>query len=619
MISAAIRASGLKASAFRFRLQSIPNWTWWLLAVIVVGVRGWTTVGGGIYGNAGDSDDVTRLLQVRELMASGSWFDTTTMKIGGDAGMLSHWSRLIDLPLAALISLFSLAMPIEDAERLTHIVWPMSLFAALLWVMYRSVAIVAGERAARITMVLVALAPSACYQFSVGRIDHHNAMIAAIVSATLLMWSAPQRVDRWLIAGGLTGLAVAIGYEALAPAVVLGVLATIWGFIDKQAERPVGAFALSLALVFAAAFLATIAPSHWMNIHCDAISLNMVVLISFCVAGLLVAVGPGSNWSLSARLGVIAIFGVGGIAGFGAMEPKCLAGPEGQLPALLGPVWFNKVSEAQSPLLLFFKGDCGRTFVLLARSGIALAIQSRQAWKNRGYADVFLFAVLAFFAGFACWQFKYSPYAMLLAIVPIAIGISRLESTGDISAPTIRFTAIVLGNQMFLIVLACVFENLVGQPKTLSTKIGEQSFACTRPDAIHDLADLPPGLIASHINIGAYIAGLTHHRVLSAPYHRIANAILANDAIFSLRDPRGAASVLKQQDVDYVVVCVPLDRLSNSKPGEKATLREDLANGKAPDYLVPVALSNPKSLYRVWKVDRKALSLLPSAGAASTP
>ena len=97
------------------------------------------------FGNLGDPDDATRLIQVREFMASGHWFDTTTMKIGGDAGMLSHWSRLIDLPLATLIATFSLVMPAESAERLTHIVWPVTLLGAVLSVVYRSAATVAGK------------------------------------------------------------------------------------------------------------------------------------------------------------------------------------------------------------------------------------------------------------------------------------------------------------------------------------------------------------------------------------------------------------------------------------------------------------------------------------------
>ena len=617
MISVAVRASGSKISVSR--LQDIPYWVLWLLALAFIGVKSWASSGGGIYGNLGDSDDVTRLLQVREFMASGHWFDATTMKIGGDAGMLPHWSRLIDLPLAMLISLFSLAMPIDDAEWLTHIVWPLSLLAALLWVVFRSVETVAGGRAALIAMLLVALAPFACYQFSIGRIDHHNAMIAGIVSAVLLMWSHPQRIDRWLIAGGLTGLALAIGYEALAPAVAIGVSATIWGLADKRTGPAAGAFALALAVVFAIAFLATIAPSRWMDIRCDAISLNMVVLISSGAAGLLVAVGPGSDWPIPARLGVIAVFASIGIAGFGTLEPKCLAGPEGQLPALLGTVWLNYVAEAKSPLLDLLAGHFQTPLCLLASLAIALVAQGLAVRKSRSLPDIFLFAVFALLAGFACWQYKFAPYASFLAVVPTAIGISRLNRVGEISASTMRFAAIVVANQMFLLTVSSALENLLGRPDPVGAEMNNQSIACTRPDTIRDIANLPPGLIASHINIGAYIAGLTHHRVLAAPYHRIANAILANNDIFSAHDPRSAASVLKQQNVDYVVICAPLDRVTASDPAEKGTLKANLLDGKAPDYLVPVALANPKSLYRVWKVDRTVLNLPPSAAAASTP
>ncbi len=616
MISAAIRASGLKTSASR--LLAMPPWIWWFLALAFIGVKSWLSSGGGIYGNLGDSDDLTRLIQVRELMASGNWFDTTTMKVGGDAGMLSHWSRLIDLPLAMLIWLFSLVMPVDDAERLTHAVWPLSLLAGLLWVTFRCVRSVGGDRAAGIVMVLTALSPFAWYQFSVGRIDHHNAMIAATVSAALLMWSRPQRIDHWLIAGALTGLALAIGYEALAPAVALGILATLWALLDKRTERAAGAFAFSLALVFALSFVATTAPSHWMDIHCDAISLNMVVLVSFGVAGLLVAVGPGSRWPLSGRLAVIAAFTAVGIAGFGVLEPKCLAGPEGQLPALLSTVWLDKVAEGESPLARIFRGSFTEPLALIVFFALSLVAQWRELWKTSTLADIFLFAILVIFVGLAFWQYKYVPYASCIALVPIAIAISRLEGIGQISAPTVRLVALVLANQSVLLLLAGGVDQVIGAPKAVAAAQDADAGACSKPHSIRDLADLPPGLFASHIDMGAYIAGLTHHRALSAPYHRIANAIIANYEIFSARDPQSAAIVLKQQHVDYIVICRGLDVPASTTPEWKGTLRADLVNGKAPGYLVPVPLPNPHSLYHVWKVDRAALNLLPSKAAAST-
>src|SRR5689334_9194986 len=48
----------------------------------------------------GDTDDAVRLVTVRELIAGAPWFDTTLPRIGAPAPLVSHWSRLIDLPLA---------------------------------------------------------------------------------------------------------------------------------------------------------------------------------------------------------------------------------------------------------------------------------------------------------------------------------------------------------------------------------------------------------------------------------------------------------------------------------------------------------------------------------------
>ena len=439
MISAAVRTSSSKSVVSL--IHDAPGWVWCGLALAYIGVKSSFTSGGGIYGNIGDSDDLTRLIQVRELIAYGHWFDTTTLKMGGDGGMLSHWSRLIDLPLVLLIKLFSIFMPVEDAERVTHIVWPLLVLSCLLAAIYRCVQAVAGKLAACIALALVVLAPCDWYQFSVGRIDHHNVMIAATVSAALLMWSGPQRTTQWVLAGALTGLALAVGYEALAPAVALGVLAAVWSLVDKSMSKPAAAFALALAAVFDLSFLATISPARWMDIHCDAISLNMVMLITTGAAALAVTAGPGQNWPMAARIAIIALFSAAGVVAFGALEPKCLAGPMGQLPPALKPIWLDKVAEAQSIFSRLFDGQLKHPLALLATFLIALATQWAEVRKARRPADVFLLAALAVFGVLACWQMKYISYAGCLAVVPVAIAISRLGATGNISATTVRATA----------------------------------------------------------------------------------------------------------------------------------------------------------------------------------
>ena len=59
----------------------------------------------------GDTDDATRLVEVRALIDGGAWFDNTLPRFGGAQPLQSHWSRLIDLPLAAMLSTFELVMP----------------------------------------------------------------------------------------------------------------------------------------------------------------------------------------------------------------------------------------------------------------------------------------------------------------------------------------------------------------------------------------------------------------------------------------------------------------------------------------------------------------------------
>lgn len=603
----------------RARLRDVPDWVWWLIALTYVAVRSWNVGGVGIYGFYGDPDDATRLIQVRELMASWHWFDPTTMKVGGDAGMLSHWSRLVDLPIAVLIEIFHFFMPIEDAERLVHAAWPISLLGALMWVLFKATSKVGGETAGRLILLSAALTPLGWYQFAVGRIDHHNVMIASTVSAATLMWAYPQRAGAWRFAGVLSGLALAVGYEALAPAVAIGMFAAAWSLFDRRVEKGAAAFAVALGLTFAAAFFATIPPSRWMDIRCDAISLNMVALVACGVIGLLVALGPGRNWTISSRLASMAACAAAGIAIYGALEPKCLAGPLGQLPPLAIKIWLDKVAENGSIVEDVFRRHFGQPLALLVFYGIALWAQVHRLRESRSAPDLFFLAVLTSFVGLACWQFKYVSYASFVSIVPMAIVFSHLGRIGEISAATVRLGAVVLLNQSVLVWMCGGIDSAVGAPLDKTEQAQTDARACSKPEAIRDLAGLPPGLIAAHIDVGAFIAAETHHRALAAPYHRIANAIIANHMIFSAHDAKSAAAVLKQEDVDYVAICDGLDKPFANMPNWKGTLKLDLINGKAPSFLVPQPLPNPQAIYHVWKVDRAALNLLLSKGAASTP
>src|SRR5437660_126322 len=69
-----------------------------------------------------DTDDAMRMVQVRDLMAGQGWFDVTAHRLDPPGGLLMHWSRIVDVPLVALIGFFRQFATADAAERLARIV-----------------------------------------------------------------------------------------------------------------------------------------------------------------------------------------------------------------------------------------------------------------------------------------------------------------------------------------------------------------------------------------------------------------------------------------------------------------------------------------------------------------
>src|SRR5262249_39141269 len=88
------------------RWMSAPA-SWALFATIFVIIAALGGPGPSLSDSLGDTDDAVRLVSARELLAGASWFDTTLPRIGAPDPLVSHWSRLIDAPLAAMIAAFS--------------------------------------------------------------------------------------------------------------------------------------------------------------------------------------------------------------------------------------------------------------------------------------------------------------------------------------------------------------------------------------------------------------------------------------------------------------------------------------------------------------------------------
>jgi hypothetical protein len=140
----------------------------------------------------GDTDDAVRLVSVRELLAGAPWFDTTLPRIGAPEPLVSHWSRLIDAPLALLMLLLRPLFGAQGAEIATRLVWPVLLFFILQLMISREACRRAGPWALMFAVALPVLSIMPLVQFRPGRIDHHNVQILCAV-AGLMFWCAAWR------------------------------------------------------------------------------------------------------------------------------------------------------------------------------------------------------------------------------------------------------------------------------------------------------------------------------------------------------------------------------------------------------------------------------------------
>ncbi|MFN0219355.1 MAG: hypothetical protein ACKVP4_11130 [Hyphomicrobium sp.] len=584
---------------------------WWVIAMTAISFLTMIKGADRLTVTLGDADDAARLLQIREFMAGAPWFDLTTFRMGGDAGMLSHWSRLIDLPIAALIYAFGLFLPTATAELVVRAIWPLIVLAPMVWVMISAAHRDGGATAAAIATLLTLLCPLGLYQFVAGRIDHHGVMISATVAASLLIASRSTEQRIWRVAGALCAFALAIGYEALAPVAIIAGSIAVWGLYDATVAPTARTFTLAFIATFAALFAVTTAPSRWLVIHCDAISLNMVALAVSSGGGLVFALDRGATLPIAWRLTAFGAAGLMGLALFAAMEPKCLAGPMGQLPPELATVWLSVVDESKSIVGYLIKGNFEQSLALLAYFALSVAAAAIRVRDSRAAADVFLLAIVVGFTLLAFWQYKYIAYASLLGVVPIALAVARLDRIGDVSAATIRFGAAVAISQAALLAASDKVQATVGVRQPITKTMHANAQACSDTTSLADLAELQPGLIVAHIDMGAFVPAVTPHRTLSAPYHRIPEAILATHHILESRDDAEAQALLAREKVDYIVLCDGLDGLYAASPERQGTLRVRLLAGTAPSFLAPVPLANASSMYKVWKFERSPLNPRP--------
>jgi len=548
----------------------------------------------------GDTDDATRLIAARELMAGAPWLDTTLPRFGGPDALVSHWSRLIDLPLAMLLSIFELVLPPPEAELIVRALWPLLVLLAFVYLMAREAELRGGRTAALISIPLTVTCLIGIVQFLPGRIDHHNVIILCAVVGILRLARSFDDADAGWSAGVLLGLGTAVGYEALAlTAASLGA-AMLYGALPRRSLLGPSRAAVTFAATLTVALALTTASAALFTSRCDTLSFNIVLLSGAGALGVTGVQAFEHRLSPAAKLALLAATGCAGLVLYAYAEPQCLAGPFGQVDPALFPVWLGTVSETQSMLSMGSKlpllGGMALVYFLAGGYCGLKLLQSHREDGLRFHLIVLLVAVPLSF-----WQIKLLPYATYLPIPLLAVWLAQPPQKQQSPADRRTLAAVVLGVLLVVVGAGWLLLSLAApSAQRMKARLAPIQ-SCQSTAAITPLAHLPKGLAVADVNLGPYLVALTHLDVLAAPYHRLDRSILEADRILHA-SPQEAEQRLHAIGARYVITCKGLD--STTPPGgvPKDALQNLLFAGKPPTFLAPVPLDAPSPL-KVWRVE----------------
>lgn len=558
-----------------------------------------------------DNDDVMRLVEIRDLLAGQGWFDLTQYRLGLEGGTLMHWSRLIDLPLALLIRLFSFFLTQDKAEAVVVTIWPLLLVPLLLLPLGLAARRLAGVAAMHIALGLGALFVLGCVRFKPGSIDHHNVQLMLVMWIAAMLVDPQRRASSYVVAAIVCALALAIGAETTPfIAVVCVCVALQWVWHGQAFSRPARFFGLSLALSVSAVFFLTIPPRAYAVVTCDNFSFGFYALSALGGAALFLLASLPKQPDRIVRVALAGVTGGLLLLTARAIAPQCLADPLSTLDPLLVELWLNGVTEARSFLAeARAEPEMVGGFYAVGLFAIVVCLV-RSLKREKTELHLLLLALIGASWGIALLQVRGAFFSNMLAILPLSLLITDLRraSAADPRNPSVALAYIgaVLMSVPVVWALGGVLAvhgwKQAADMRTLTKagisdgEIGE----CGDPADMAALATLPAGIIAAPSNSGADILRWTPHRVLTAPYHRNQKGMLT-ELYIGLAQPGEAKAFLRGAGVTALAFCKTdpqTDALIRRKPDG---LYANLARGQVPDYLQPFGQPS-QSGFRLYRV-----------------
>lgn len=539
-----------------------------------------------------DADDYLRLQQVRDWLAGQNWLDVMQHRVNPPTGGVMHWSRIVDLPIAAGIVLLTPIFGQHTAEMITAVALPIIVMGLAMLLAGAIVARLVGRLWAPVAAIGIPFSSIIYPQIMPLRIDHHGWQL---VLALLLLWSLLDETHKRR-SGAIAGIAGAlwlnISIEGLPIVTIAALILGVRWLLDAREAPRLQAYLWALTLGSFTLEAATM-PSAWLLAECDRVS--QPYLATFAIASL-AAIGASwprlaSDWRM--RAGFAGIAGIAAAAVFASVGPACLRGPFAALDPLTTTLWLDRVGESM-PLV---KRGIGATiaiggFALFGIIGAAIAVYTQRGEARLRWTTVLTLAVAS--------------SALMLAI----------SRTGAVAHGFTIAGACFLGAALFqraramemlpLRALGTVMALVAATPMLLlpalklDWKPGVVRRVCANDYAA--LNQLPAGLIFAPLDIGPRMIVQTPHSVIATGHHRNHVAMHEVIATFTGSADDARETIQGQRHADYVVVCAEAHEVRNYARVAPQSFAADLIARRPPNWLTPLPVTSPDSALLVFAV-----------------
>lgn len=560
-----------------------------------------------------DPDDILRRLEVRDLIAGQSWWDVDQHRLS--SGMM-HWSRLVDLPLAAVVLLMRPMLGELTSERVAMVVVPFLTLGVVLALAALLTRRLLDDEHARMSLLMAPLSVPLIYQLRPMRIDHHGWQIACVMAALLAFLSPRSDWRSGAVGGAMLGILLTISLEGLPIAVaLLGLVALGWAVQPSRGAHLVGATSATFATAVLL-HIATRGPHFW-NPVCDAMApVWLAVLGTAAVATALATLAGGAR--LPMRVGMLAVGGIACAVVLLLIEPACLAGPFGTLDPIVRTLWYEKVSEGlplweQVPA---WAAMC-MGLPLIALWGAATSLR-RATGEERGrwwfmlgaQIAALIFAVQVSRAGATANAFALpGGAAVILALLQRARRVPRLGRRVAATAGVLLLASPGLATFPFLIA-GDKAGAIAGGPRPGSIARAP----CTSSEDPRTLSALPAARLFAPIDIAPEIIAATDHHAIASGHHRNSRAM--RDVLSAFTGTQeNAHRIIALYRADYVVACPGFIETGMYRNIAPDGFWARLERGERFDWLRPVAI--PGSPVLAWRVVPPATQPLPTSPTRS--